>query len=69
MSAWYHLVRFACPGCGQRFAVEKRQVARHDRVTCQRCNTDLLLAPRGQVVDALPDANTGERARVVEIAI
>jgi DNA-directed RNA polymerase subunit RPC12/RpoP len=69
VSTWYFLVRFACPGCGQRFAVEKRQVARHDHVTCQRCNADLLLTPRGQSVAAVPDANTGERAHVVEIAI
>ena len=69
MSAWYRLLRFRCPGCGQRLAVEQGQVTRHEQVTCQHCNHDMLLAPRGEDVTAAPDPNTGERATVVSLAI
>ena len=43
---WYQLIEFRCPGCGQRLAVERAQVERHEEVTCQDCNTDIVVLPR-----------------------
>ena len=67
MKMWYHQLRFKCPGCGQRLAVERGQVHRRERVTCHHCNADLLLAPKGSAASAPADWNTGERATVVEL--
>lgn len=44
---WYALARFRCPVCDQRLAVEHGQVRRSELVTCQNCNADLQLIPRG----------------------
>jgi hypothetical protein len=64
---WYRLRHFKCPRCGNRLAVEQRQVERHELVTCDACNLDLLLAAKGSPVEAQPDPNTGERATIVQV--
>jgi hypothetical protein len=45
---WYRLVRFKCPTCGQRLVVFGAQVQRGEIVTCQNCNTDMLLNQKGR---------------------
>lgn len=68
VKGWYKLVRFPCPRCGQRLAVERGQVTRNEQVVCNHCNTDLVLMTKGgSVVSVSPDRNTGEQATVVEI--
>lgn len=43
---WYDIVRFRCPGCGQRLAVERGQAVRGETVTCQDCNATIALRSR-----------------------
>ena len=59
---WYSRVRFRCPECGAKLAVEAGQVRRRETVTCIRCNTDLLLVPQGErQAPATEDRLTGRR--------
>jgi hypothetical protein len=69
MERWYKLVEFRCPGCGQRLAVESRQILRQETVTCQDCNTDLLLRPCGTtgVVDPVATPWRAVPPRIVEL--
>lgn len=45
---WYRLMRLACPTCGQKLVVDRQQVTGNDIVACQNCNTNILLAGKGQ---------------------
>lgn len=65
---WYALARFRCPRCDQRLAVEHGQVRRREVVTCQNCNADLRLVPRGAAPAAAAAAGA-EDAIPVELAI
>lgn len=53
---WYELVRFRCPRCGQRLAVERGQALRGERVTCQDCNAALELRLAGAAATTRPTA-------------
>lgn len=63
---WYALARFRCPRCDQRLAVEHGQVRRGEIVTCQNCNADLRLVPRGA---AAPVAGAGDVDRPIPIEL
>jgi len=52
--------------CKQRLVVFGAQVQRGEVVTCQNCNTDFMLARKGQPRPAQPAGEPG--ARVVELA-
>jgi hypothetical protein len=66
---WYELVRFKCPTCGQRLAVEAGQVRRFEQVACDRCNAELLLAAEGAEAPGVVDPNTGERPTLVRLRL
>ncbi len=68
---WYELVRFRCPRCGQRLAVERGQALRGERVTCQDCNVLIelrLAAGQAQPPAALPAAGSAPAAVVVDLS-
>ncbi len=69
---WYELVRFRCPRCGQRLAVERGQALRGERVTCQDCNVLIeLRLGAGQAPPppaAPPEAGSAPAAVVVDLS-
>jgi hypothetical protein len=57
----YRLLRFRCPACRQRLAVEAGQARRGEVVVCQDCNTEIRLqhgraSPTRDAGDARVDA-------------
>ena len=65
---WYEIVRFRCPRCGQRLAVERGQAVRGETVTCQDCNAGIALRSRAARPDAPTAATAPERGyTVVEV--
>lgn len=65
---WYEIVRFRCPRCGQRLAVERGQAVRGETVTCQDCNAGIALRSRAAGPVAPTAATPAERGyTVVEV--
>jgi DNA-directed RNA polymerase subunit RPC12/RpoP len=65
---WIRLIRFRCPTCGQRLAVERGQVLRQEVVVCQDCNTRLRLVADGAQAQAPAEAPDGTEVKVVRLA-